>query len=60
MRFFSSNARLKWAKNEARDKQHPKTEVSLFEKLSLSLPTLSSKNNERYSKKIFKKQVRLF
>ena len=41
-------------------KQHPKTEILLFENYLLSLFTLSSKNNGRYSKKMYKKPVRLF
>ena len=41
-------------KNQAKAKQHPEAEFLLFEFLSLSLSTLSSKNNSRYSKKCSK------
>ena len=54
---FKSNARLKSTKNEAKAKQHP--ELFLFENYSLSVSTLSSKNNKRYSKKV-QKQMPLF
>ena len=54
---FVSNARLKLAKNQAKIKQHSEAELLPFENYSLSTPTLSFKNNRRYSKK---KQVRLF
>ena len=40
-----SNARLKLAKNQAKAKQHPETELLLFENYSLFSSTLSSKNN---------------
>ena len=33
---FISNARLKLAKNQATTKQHPETEILLFENYSLS------------------------
>ena len=43
---FISNARLKLAKYQAKAKQHPETELFLFENYSLSSSTtLSSKNN---------------
>ena len=63
--FFISNisvssARLKLAKNSAKAKQHPEVEFSLFENHSLFSFTLSSKNNWRYSKKIYRKQSSLF
>ena len=48
---FISNARLKWTKKQAKTKQHPEDELLLFEKYSLSLFTLSTKSNGRYSKK---------
>ena len=48
---FISNARLKLAQNQANAKQHPETEVLLFEKYSHSSSTLSSKNSRTYSKK---------
>ena len=51
---FIRNARLKLAKNQANAKQHPEAELLLFEKYSLSLLRLSSKNNRRYSKKCTK------
>ena len=51
---FISNTRLKLAKNKAKAKQHPEAELLLSENQSLCLSTLSSKNNRRYSKKIFK------
>ena len=51
---FISNARLKLAKNQAKAKQHPNAEILLFENYLLSAPTLSFKNNRRYSKKVQK------
>ena len=57
---FISNARLKLAKNQAKAKQHPKVEISLFENNSLSLSTLLPKNKRRYSKRCTKKQGRFF
>ena len=53
--FFTSNSRLKLAKNQAKVKQHHEAELLLFENYSLSAPTLSSKNNRRYSKNVQKK-----
>ena len=41
---FISNARLKLAKCQANNKQHPKTEFWLFENYSPSSSTLPSKN----------------
>ena len=55
---FIYNARLKLAKNQAKAKQHPETELLLFEDYCLSSSMLSSKNismlsskNNRFSKK---------
>ena len=48
---FTCNARLKLAKDQANAKQHPQVELLLFENYSHSSFTLSSKNNETYSKK---------
>ena len=48
------------AKNQAKAKQHPKVEISLFENNSLSLSTLLPKNKRRYSKRCTKKQGRFF
>ena len=48
---FISNSRLKLAKNQANDKQHPEADLFLFENHSHSSSTLSSKNNWTYSKK---------
>ena len=45
---FISNARLKLAKDQANAKQHPETELLLYENYSLSSSSLSSKNNSRY------------
>ena len=46
---------LKLAKYQANAKQqHPEAKFLLFENYSLSTPTLSSKNNRRYSKNIQK------
>ena len=42
---FISNARLKFAKNQANAKQHPEAELLLFENYSYSSSTLSSKNS---------------
>ena len=44
-RFLISNARLKFTKNQANAKQHPETELLLFEIYSHFSPRLSSKNN---------------
>ena len=51
---FISNARLKMARNQGKVKQHPDAERFLFENVLLSLSTLSSKNNRRYSKNVIK------
>ena len=51
---FISNARLKFAKNQAKAKPHPEAELLLFDNYSLSPSTLSSKNNRRYSEKYAK------
>ena len=40
---FISKARLKWAKNQIKVKQHPEDELLLIENYSLSSSTLSSK-----------------
>ena len=48
---FLSNVRLKFAKNQAKAKQHPQTELLLFDNYLLSSSMLSSKNNGRYSEK---------
>ena len=48
---FISNARVKLAKNQADNKQHPELELLVFENHSHSSPTLSSRNNGKYSKK---------
>ena len=45
-------------KYQAKAKQHPETGL-LFENNLLPSSALPSKNNKRYSKKIYKKQVRL-
>ena len=57
---FISNARLKLAKNQAKAKQHPEAELSLFKNDSLSSTRLSSKNNRRYSKKCTKSKCVCF
>ena len=57
---FISNSWLKLAKNQANAKQHPETELLLFENDSHSSPTLSSKNNGTYSKKQAQEQVCLY
>ena len=54
---FISNIRLKLAKNQAKAKQHAKTELLLFENYLLSSSTLSSKSNKAYSKKCANKCV---
>ena len=43
---FISDARLKLVKNQAKAKQHSEAELLLFENYSLSLTTLSSKNQD--------------
>ena len=48
---FIGNARLKMAKNLAKAKQQPETELLLFQNYSLFSSTLLSKNNRRYSRK---------
>ena len=57
---FISNARLKLAKNQAKTKQHPETEILLFENYSLSSSMLSSKTNLRCSKKCAKNKCVCF
>ena len=42
---FISNTRLKFAKNQAKAKQHSKLNFLLTENNSISLSSLSSKNN---------------
>ena len=42
---FISNTRLNFAKSQTKAKQHSEAELLLFENYSLSLSTLSSKNN---------------
>ena len=42
---------MKLGKNQAKAKQHPEAELSLFENYSLSSSMLSSKNRRKYSKK---------
>ena len=44
---FVSNTRLKLAKNQAKAKSHPETELLQFENYSLSSIMLSYKNNRR-------------
>ena len=51
---------LNWLDFLKDDIVKPEAELSLFWNYSLSSSTLSSKNNRRYSKKMCKKQVRLF
>ena len=50
--YFSKQRQAKIGKNQAKPTQHPETELLLFDNYSLSSPTLSSKNNWRYSKKM--------
>ena len=58
---FINTARLKLAKNQANAKQHPKAELLTFENNSHSSSSLSTKNNNRYSKKFeFLKQIFLW
>ena len=57
---FICNARLKLAKNYAKGKQHPDTELSLFENNLLSSSTLLSKILGDILKNVQKKQVYLF
>ena len=48
---FISIATLKLVKNQANAKQHPETELLLFENYSHSSSTLSFKDNSTYSNK---------
>ena len=48
---FTSNVRLKLAKDKANAKQHPEAELLPFENYSHSSSTLSSKRNRAYSEK---------
>ena len=48
--FFISNVRLKSAKHQANAKQHPETELLLFENFSHFSFTLSFRNNGTYPK----------
>ena len=45
-RFFVYNTSLKLVKNQAKAKQHPQAEISLFENYSHSSSMLSSKNSK--------------
>ena len=49
-----SNARLKLAKSQANAKQHPESELLLFENYLLSSSMLSSRNNRGYSQNLRK------
>ena len=51
---FISKVRLKFAKNQAKAKQHAEAKHFLFENYSPSSYTLPSKNNRRYSTKCTK------
>ena len=51
---FTSNTRLKLAKNLAKPKQQPKAELLQFENHSLSSSTLKSKNKRTCSKNVQK------
>ena len=51
---FIRNTTLKMTRNQEKVKQHPDAERLLFENDLLSLSTLSSKNNRRYSKNVIK------
>ena len=57
---FISNARLKLAKNQANAKQHPETDLLLFENYLRSLSMLPSKNKSTYSKNEAKQQVCMY
>ena len=48
------------AKNQAKAKQHPETELSLFENYPHSSFTLSSKNSRTYSKKSKRTSISVF
>ena len=48
---FSKQRQAKIGKNQAKPTQHPETELLLLGNYSLSSPTLSSRNNRRYSQK---------
>ena len=49
--YFYKQLQAETGKNEENAKQHPRATLLLFENYSHSLSTLSSKNNETYSKK---------
>ena len=51
---FYKQRQAEIGKDQAKAKQHPETELLLFENYLLSTPTLSSKNNRRYSKNVQK------
>ena len=55
-----SNARLKFAKSQAKAKQYPEAKLLLFQNDSLSLSTLSSKNNRRYAETCAKNKCACF
>ena len=55
-----SNVRLKLAKNQTKTKQHPESELLLFQNYLLFSSTLSPKKTRRYSRKYTKEKVRLF
>ena len=57
---FIGNTKLKSAKKQAKAKQYPGPELLLYENYSISLSTLSSKNNKTYSKEYAKKNFVYF
>ena len=59
MHFFISND-LTLAEDQAKAMQHSETEFLIFENISLSLSTLSSKKDRVFSKRCSKKVVCLF
>ena len=52
---FKSNAKPKLAKNQAIANRHPEAELLLFENYSLSLSTLSSKNDKDFLNNVQKR-----
>ena len=58
--FFDKQNFYKQRQAEAKARQHPEAELPLFENYSPPLSTLLFKNIRKYSKKMYRKQVRLF
>ena len=57
---FNKHLQAKIGKNQAKVKQHPEAELSIFENYSFSSSSLSTKNNRNHSKKCTKNKCVCF